>query len=321
VEAKIALVADRPERAADIVASVVDELDEASVDSPSNLMGLHAIAAQAFEQMGDHKSALFHERCRATIQERLAKLAVHVAGLTHKITHELDAARAERDRAMALHAELEREHDRLAALNAALKVQIAENQRLHDELKEQNYRDALTGLHNRRYLYERGPRIVDEAIERGTPLCLVMIDLDHFKQLNDVHGHVVGDRVLVELGRLLRERLRGDDIVCRVGGEEFAMILPATTIPVARDRLMTMLDDMRSLHAREGQAALPPNLTFSAGIAKAPDHPTSIDALMISADRLLYKAKNEGRARIESDPFDPPFMASASAVARQTLDH
>ncbi len=317
VEARIELAAGEPGRATEIALATLDAVDEQTVDSPSYLMSLHEITAAAFEMVGDHRRALFHERRRATIRERLARLAAHVASLTHTIRHELDTARAERDRVMALHAELEREHERLATLNAALKVQIAENQRLHDELKEQNYRDALTGLHNRRYLYERGPKLLAESAEQGTPLCVVMLDLDHFKRLNDLHGHVAGDRVLGALGALLRERLRGDDVVCRVGGEEFALILPSTTATVAHERLAGVLDDCRRLQAAAGAEPLPSDLTFSAGIACAPKHPTTIDALMLAADRLLYQAKRDGRARIVADVDEGAFVPTASAVARQ----
>ena len=298
-EARIALVAGDAKGACEIALSALSSLDENTVDSPFDLMQLHAIAAAACEIGGDDRRALYHERRRAVIRERLARLAAHVASLTHTIRHELDTTRAERDRIIALHAELEREHQRLATLNDALTAQIAENLRLHDELKEQNLRDALTGLHNRRYLYERGPRLLDSCLLQGVPICLVMLDLDHFKRLNDLHGHAVGDRVLVALGKLLREGLREGDMICRVGGEEFAMMLPTSSAAVAKERLKTMLAACAHLRAAEGEEALPEDLTFSAGVVEAPAQGTTIDHLMIAADRLLYSAKNLGRARIE----------------------
>ncbi len=323
VEARIALVAREPARAAEIALSTLSELDERAVDSPFDLMQLHATAASACEMIGDDRRALFHERCRAVIRERLARLAAHVASLTHTIRSELDTTRAERDRILALHSELEREHERLAALNSALTAQIAENLRLHDELKEQNFRDALTGLHNRRYLYERGPKLLESSLHNGLPLCLVMLDLDHFKRLNDLNGHVVGDRVLVALGKLLRDGLRENDVVCRVGGEEFAMVLPTSTAAVARERLARLLAGCRQMRGLESEAPLPLDLTFSAGVVEAPAHGATIDALMIAADRLLYKAKNDGRARIEvaadAPPAAPDFIASSPA-ARETID-
>ena len=321
VESRIALVTNQSARAAQIVTETLAKLDENAVDSPSDLIQLHATAATAYELIGDDRRALFHERRRALIRERLARLGAHVAGLTHTIRHELDTTRAERDRIVALHAELEREHARLAALNSALTAQIAENLRLHDELKEQSYRDALTGLHNRRYLYERGPRLLQASLMQAVPLCLAMIDLDHFKRLNDVHGHVIGDRVLVALGKLIREGLREGDIVCRIGGEEFAMILPTSTAAVAHGRLKGMLAACAHLLAAEGEEALPSGLSFSAGIVEAPAYGGTIDALMIAADRLLYKAKNDGRARIEvaGDPVSP-FLAHVSLAAREPID-
>jgi len=319
VEARIALAAGQPGRAAEVAQATLDGLDETTVDAPSDLMQLHATMAEACERLGDDRKALHHERRRAVIRERLARLAAHVASLTHTIRHELDTTRAERDRIIVLHAELEREHERLASLNRALTSQISENRRLHEELKEQSFRDALTGLHNRRYLYERGPRLLDSSIEEGVPLSLVMLDLDHFKRLNDVHGHVIGDRALVALGRLLREGLREEDVVCRVGGEEFAMILPSTPGSIARDRLLAMLAACRQIRPLDNGGLPEAELTFSAGVVEAPQHGTTIDALMIAADRLLYKAKREGRARIElaSDGVPP---AIASPAAREAVD-
>lgn len=319
VETRIALVSGEPARAVEIAVRVLDDVDDAAVDSPFDLMQLHASAATAAELIDDHRRALRHERSRAVIRERLARLAARVATLTHTIRHELDTTRAERDRVMALHAELELEHRRLATLNRALTAQIAENVRLHDELKEQNFRDVLTGLHNRRYLYERGPRLLEAGIANGTPLCLVMLDLDHFKRLNDAHGHMVGDRVLVAFGKLLRDALREDDVVCRVGGEEFAMVLTTTTAHVAADRLQGMLTAVGHLVAPDGEAELPVGLTFSAGVAEAPALGSTIDALMIAADRLLYKAKNDGRSRIDTGPSLPP--GPAARAAREPVDH
>lgn len=319
VDSRIALVARQPARAAEIALSTLAGLDEQAVDSPSDLMQLHATAASACEMIGDDRGALHHERRRAAIRERLARLAAHVASLTHTIRGELDTTRAERDRVMKLHAELEREHERLATLNSALTLQIAENKRLHDELKEQNDRDALTGLHNRRFLYERGPRLLDSSLHLGTPLCLVMLDLDNFKRLNDAHGHVTGDRVLIALGRLLRDGLRENDIVCRVGGEEFAMVLPTTTAAIAHERLQRLLEACRRMQAPDGEEPLPPELTFSAGIAEAPVDGETVDQLMIAADRLLYRAKHNGRARIEA-AVDGARPVNASLAARETVE-
>ena len=312
VEARIALVAGRPRDAADVALATLAKLDESAVDSPFDLMQLYATAAEACEAIGDNRSALLHERRRAVIRERLAKLGAQVASLTHKIRHELDDTRAERDRVVVLHAELEREHARLAALNTALTAQIAENLRLQEELKEQSYRDALTELHNRRYFYERGPRLLAASIAQATPLSLVMLDLDHFKRLNDAHGHAVGDRVLAAIGKLLREGLRDSDVVCRVGGEEFAMLLPTSTTAAATERLETMLAACRRMAANDiGKEAA--GLTFSAGVVQAPEHGTTIDELMIAADRLLYTAKRNGRGRIEA--ADPDGQRDAHRVA------
>lgn len=324
VEARIALLGGEPARAVDTALSLLSNIDETAVNSPADLMYLHATVAEAYEALGDGHRALFHERRRATIRDGLVRRAMQAASITHTIRSELEATRTERDRIRRQHEALEQEHQQLAALNAALHQQIVENLRLQDELKEQNYRDVLTGLNNRRFLDEHAPALIESNLRAGVPVCLVMLDVDHFKSINDRHGHGVGDQVLAGFGRLLRNSLRENDIVCRIGGEEFAMILPASSCVVARDRLQSVLSAFGRMKPRAGDAELPLDLTFSAGIVEAPANGASIEALLIEADQLLYKAKSEGRARIEAaadctrDPDSPAMVeqGGSSPVTR-----
>ncbi len=158
-------------------------------------------------------------------------------------------------------------------------------------------RDPLTGLYNRRYLEETMRREVPRAHRAGQPVGLIVLDIDHFKRLNDTHGHDAGDFVLARMGELLRGATRESDIACRYGGEEFAVILPGASLAVARDRA----EAIRAAFAAadfdfEGDKLGP--MTLSAGIsALAPGAGDWPQALQ-EADRALYTAKEAGRNRV-----------------------
>jgi len=157
-------------------------------------------------------------------------------------------------------------------------------------------RDQLTGLLNRREL----DRILEEEVERarrfGQPLSLVMVDLDHFKSVNDTHGHPAGDAVLREAARRLSAELRTVDRVARFGGEEFALVLVQTGEAAAREVAQRICAAIESdpILATEAVAL---NLTASAGVALVPDNATSAKALVAAADKALYAAKQRGRNR------------------------
>ncbi|MEJ2508249.1 MAG: diguanylate cyclase [Gammaproteobacteria bacterium] len=156
-------------------------------------------------------------------------------------------------------------------------------------------RDSLTGLLNHTSLKERLEVELARASRQGTPLSFAMIDLDHFKQVNDRFGHPTGDRVLKSLARLIRQRLRRTDIVGRYGGEEFAVILPDTGLDAAAVILDDLRADFAALHHRAEGVEF--QITFSCGVAAYPGFDDAI-ALNDAADKALYQAKHEGRNRI-----------------------
>jgi diguanylate cyclase (GGDEF)-like protein len=162
-------------------------------------------------------------------------------------------------------------------------------------LRGQMLRDGLTGLYNHTTLKDRLEGEVARAHRRKTALCCAMLDLDHFKSVNDTHGHGVGDRVIVSLARLLRRRLRKNDVVGRYGGEEFAVLLPDTSLADAR----TVLDGLREAFCAIQQPGIrgPFATSFSCGIAQLLPGETP-DALNDAADHALYLAKAAGRNRI-----------------------
>jgi diguanylate cyclase len=150
--------------------------------------------------------------------------------------------------------------------------------------------DGLTGLLNQRQF----PRRLETELERGRradrPTSLVVLDLDHFKRVNDEYGHAVGDLVLAGLAADVRAALRSFDVPCRIGGDEFAVILPDTD---KRDGL-EVVQRIRERAARGGDGSLPP-VTMSCGVATHPDDAASAKDLCLRADAAMYRAKAAGR--------------------------
>lgn len=170
------------------------------------------------------------------------------------------------------------------------------NLKLRETLRQQSIRDPLTGLFNRRYLEEAITIEVERAKRNNAPFSVMMLDLDHFKRFNDTHGHDAGDAVLQALGGFLQRQVRGGDIACRYGGEEFTLILPGTSLQVAQQRAEQLCEGVRSLAVDFKDQLLGP-LTLSVGIATFPQHGMSGEIVLQAADVALYRAKREGRDR------------------------
>jgi diguanylate cyclase (GGDEF)-like protein len=171
------------------------------------------------------------------------------------------------------------------------------NLTLRETLKYQSVRDPLTGLFNRRHMEEFLARELLRANRNHKPLAVFMIDLDHFKQFNDSFGHEAGDILLREVGALFVSQIRGGDIACRYGGEEFLIILMEANLDAARQRAETLKGQVRSLQVHHRGQTLR-RVTVSLGIAAYPDHGTSAQEMINAADKALYRAKASGRDRI-----------------------
>jgi diguanylate cyclase (GGDEF)-like protein len=187
--------------------------------------------------------------------------------------------------------------DELKKANELLKAQILEIQTLHETLKEQAVRDALTGLFNRRYLTETVERELARAKRDGSPVCALMMDIDHFKEFNDSYGHNFGDEILVRLSTVLKNNTRTGDIACRFGGDEFIIILPGADIKEAAQRAETIKENFSHSTIQLGGMAVSPMISI--GISAFPRHGKNGDELISAADGALYHAKNAGRNRIE----------------------
>jgi diguanylate cyclase (GGDEF)-like protein/PAS domain S-box-containing protein len=169
------------------------------------------------------------------------------------------------------------------------------NIRLRDALRAQSIRDPLTGLFNRRYLEESLEREVRRAHRNDDCVAVIMLDLDRFKQFNDTFGHEGGDAALRAMGSFLGEHTRGQDVACRYGGEEFALILSGASIEAASARAENLQRDLKELVLRHAGQVMG-QITVSMGVAAYPGHDTAA-GLVRAADEALYRAKAEGRAR------------------------
>ena len=183
------------------------------------------------------------------------------------------------------------------AIAAAEQLSLAlANLKLRQHLRDLSVRDPLTGLFNRRYLTESLGREMTRCKRRNLSLAVLMLDLDHFKIFNDTLGHQAGDALLVAFSRLLQKSVRNEDIACRLGGEEFILIMPEMDQEVAIRRATELLQATRELSVmHEGQIL--PQITVSIGIAVFPQHSNDPDHLIGSSDTALYQAKHEGRDR------------------------
>ena len=185
----------------------------------------------------------------------------------------------------------------LQEVNVKLRQRLDDIHELQAQLRDQVMRDSLTGMYNRRYLDDALPREISRAMREGTTLSLIMVDIDHFKRVNDTYGHPAGDEVLRRLAEILRVDARRSDVGCRYGGEEFVLLLPKMNVEAARVRAERWRQMFAEMEMTVDSATL--KCTLSVGIAVFPEHGNSADELLRNGDRALYLAKTRGRNRVE----------------------
>jgi diguanylate cyclase (GGDEF)-like protein len=184
--------------------------------------------------------------------------------------------------------------------------------RLQDQLRNQSFHDSLTGLFNRRYLETAIEKEVSRANRHLQTVGLVMIDIDHFKAINDRYGHQAGDFILKGVSDTLRSHTRAEDIACRYGGEEFLLVLAGASLTDTCARAETLRDavERRITVLSDGMAV--GNTTISLGVALYPAHRRTWQDVVQVADQALYRAKHEGRNRVVA--ADSAALGSASAT-------
>jgi diguanylate cyclase (GGDEF)-like protein len=184
--------------------------------------------------------------------------------------------------------------ERLASMVAEHLSLTLINLQLRERLRDQSIRDPLTGLYNRRYLDETLQRELQRASRYRHSVGIIMLDIDHFKQFNTNYGHDGGDVLLRAVGAFLQKQVRGDDIACRYGGEEFTLILPGASLEDTRRRAEQVRRDVQYIRVEHNSQSLD-TITISLGVAAFPQCGRDDETVMKAADQALFLAKSGGR--------------------------
>lgn len=248
----------------------------------------HEALSSVLLRLGDGEAAHDHLRECLDLERELTRR--QAAQRTRALLVELEADTARREAEAARGRAQELQH-----LNEVLAAAHVENLHLLQRLEQQANQDVLTGLYNRRYFNRQFEQELRRAVEHGLPLTVALLDVDHFKRVNDTFSHLTGDRVLARVAQVLAAHCGGTDTLARYGGEEFVLLMPHTGIEDAERRCARMLRAVEQLRWEE----LPPHerVTLSAGLADL----SAVDAAggpLGQADRKLYQAKQAGRNRV-----------------------
>jgi len=268
---ELLLAQGQPEQAREALTTLLQDM--AGRDPESTLIRVHHTLYRACRDVGRVEEALHHLEQYERLERRRATQQLNTQSRIF-----VTRVEAEHSRRQAEHARLEAQAERSRAAGFQADAQ----------------RDQLTGLGNRRHLDQRLPLLLDSAKEQNLPLTVALIDLDHFKRINDRFGHAVGDKVLEVVAQKLRENTRNSDVLARIGGEEFLVVfaeMPGVQALEVCERLRTRVAD-------HGWSELAPELraTLSIGLAHAP--PYELATLFDQADRAMYRAKQGGRNKV-----------------------
>ncbi|MCY7316779.1 MAG: diguanylate cyclase [Rubrivivax sp.] len=259
------------------------------------------LRSQLHEALGDAPTALAAVRRWQAINAQRARLASRARYQAAVLQTELVKMQHKLEENDLQRRATERQRSDMVLANTALQRKIEEVQALQSALREQATHDALTGLFNRRHLNDTLPQLLAQSLREREPLTAVVIDLDHFKAVNDQHGHPAGDELLAAFGRLLLDGLRGSDIAFRYGGEEFCVLMPRTAADAACSKVQQLLGRWRMQRFALDTGELI-GLSFSAGAADAQRAVHTPMQLLRAADDLLLAAKRAGRGRVLAAP-------------------
>jgi diguanylate cyclase (GGDEF)-like protein/PAS domain S-box-containing protein len=198
--------------------------------------------------------------------------------------------------------------DALTAENAEAEIRVATamaeqiglslaNLKLREKLRTQSVRDPLTGMFNRRYMEESVARELLRVTRKKAPMGIMMVDIDHFKKFNDTYGHEAGDTLICSVAKVLQSTVRGEDIVCRYGGEEFTVVMPEACLEITVKRANSLCQQVREISVQHRGQPLG-RISISVGVAMLPDHGKAAEDLLRAADLALYEAKAAGRDRV-----------------------
>ncbi len=218
-------------------------------------------------------------------QQRLIRLSDRQQQQLRNVTTELQEAN---DR-------LEEQAARLAELNSALEEEIKQKKLLEEELRAIATTDSLTGVYTRRQLMEFGENEVKRFVRAKRPLCILMLDIDHFKNVNDTYGHAAGDAALKSFAATCAESVRSTDIIGRIGGEEFVVIMPETKSEKAFEVAQRIRQNLEAKEICMQDLNLSLKITVSIGMHSAVKADGSFEQMIAKADNALYEAKRGGR--------------------------
>ena len=174
---------------------------------------------------------------------------------------------------------------------------------LSQRLRSLAYHDSLTELYNHRYFYEQLDHEVERAQRYGRPVSVMLLDLDHFKEVNDTYGHLMGDKLLALVGQIIKEQVRSSDIPSRYGGDEFAIILPDTTRAAAEATAEKLAQAITAGRTASGSLSETLAISASYGVACCPDDARSVSELLQQADDQLYAAKDAAKTATSPIPI------------------
>ena len=275
----------------------------ALVTSNTHEIAVHScleLTARLQAQVGNFQRA-YDLQCRViAMRHDMAQKSAEVRHIDLHVDHQTHLARMEIEHARRERAIAETAEAAIVQKNLLLEQRLREVERLQESLRELANRDALTGLYNRRYLGEALPQLVSMASRRGDRIVVVLIDLDHFKAVNDMYGHQMGDQVLEGFADLVRDGFRAHDLCCRYGGEEFCVVMADTDDIAAHERVEELLERLGEKVFVSGDKQLT-QVGFSAGIVTFRADPRmDLDRVFRRADQALYASKNGGRRQISA---------------------
>lgn len=193
-----------------------------------------------------------------------------------------------------------KEIHKLLLVYIGLTASALQRVKLMDITRRAAMTDALTGAYNRRFFDEMLKQQIALAKRRDESLGLVIVDLDYFKKVNDTYGHIVGDQVLQQISRIMKNSIRSSDVLARYGGEEFVIVMPSIDLTNALKKAEGIRQHIESVRFNVDTFGRSIQITISIGVASFPEHGAEYDALVAAADSALYKAKEKGRNRVES---------------------
>ena len=243
----------------------------------------HELLADIYEQQGDLKQALAQVKLLNQVKETIYNedTARRIANL--QVIHQVESAKRDAEIQYLKTIELQKE--------------IEKRKESESALEELATLDALTGVLNRREFFILAEKEVQSTLQNQQPSSIIMLDVDHFKTVNDDYGHAIGDQVLTAIAQIIRDNLRREEVVGRIGGDEFAILLPGSDGRQGQRIAQRLHDKIASQSFKLDQGTF--SLTVSLGVAELDrGHDDSLSALLDHADQAMYSAKRSGRNRI-----------------------